>query len=109
MAQGMGPTVLKSNALISIPDKTVYRVRADGDIVWRKTAHKNRLIGRPWPFVAQVVGNRLVAIGSGRLSSRRDLVLRKVTVPACQSMSVNASLAISLARNPRSSAQRTIA
>jgi hypothetical protein len=59
MAKGMGPTVLKSNALISIPDKTVYRVRADGDIVWRKTAHKNRLIGRPWPFVAQVVGNRL--------------------------------------------------
>ena len=55
----MGLPVLKSDALISIPDKTVYRVRADGDIMWRKTAHKNRLIGRPGPYVAQVVGNRL--------------------------------------------------
>jgi len=59
MAQGMGPPVLKTDALISIPNKTVYRVRADGDIVWRKTAHKNRLIGRSRPFVAKVVGNRL--------------------------------------------------
>jgi hypothetical protein len=59
MAQGMYPTVFKSDALISIPDETVYRVSADGDIVWRKTAHKNRLIGRPRPFVAQVVGDCL--------------------------------------------------
>jgi hypothetical protein len=70
MAQGMGPTVLKSDALISIPDKTVYRIRADGDIVWRKTAHKNRLIGRPWPFVAQVVGNRLAG-GYWRVKRKR--------------------------------------
>src|SRR5487761_2637383 len=50
-----------------------------------------------------------VATGIGRTSSRRDLLCRTVMIPLFQSISVSASLAISLVRKPRSRAQRTMA
>jgi hypothetical protein len=70
MTQGMGPTVFKPDALISISDETVYRIGANGYVVWRKTAHKNRWIGRPRSFVAQVVGNCL----AGGCWQRQDIL-----------------------------------
>src|ERR1039458_5215459 len=50
-----------------------------------------------------------VTTGIGRISSRHDLLCRTVIVPLRQSMAVRASFAISLVRNPKSNAQRTMA
>ena len=54
-------------------------------------------------------GRTLVAIGSGKMSCRRDFVPFSVTVPSRQSMSSISRFAISPARSPMSSAQRTMA
>ena len=63
MPEGVGSTMIESNAAIGISNE-VLNLGTNGDIVWRKTSYKNRLIGRPWPLIAQIVSNRLA--GKGR-------------------------------------------
>jgi hypothetical protein len=70
MAEGVCSTMIKSNPVIRVANETVNRIGANGHIMGCKAAHKNRLIGRVWPLVAQVISNCL----AGRDWQRQDIL-----------------------------------